>query len=109
MFQVHRTSGLSISDFPSPRVGTQKDTPHPADSPMKRKQRHHVKETDEQDTSKATSPKHTVAPTPLTPPHVPKLDVSLDVHRINRSDVIVLMRYLCPLLFLFINISYHKC
>ncbi|KAL0186049.1 hypothetical protein M9458_017719, partial [Cirrhinus mrigala] len=68
------TSELSISEFPSPRVGTQKDTPHPADSPRKRRQRQHVKEKDEQDTSKAASPKHAVAPTPLTPPHVPKMD-----------------------------------
>uniref|UniRef100_A0A8C1BGI2 Centrosomal protein of 104 kDa n=1 Tax=Cyprinus carpio carpio TaxID=630221 RepID=A0A8C1BGI2_CYPCA len=74
--QIHRTSELPISDFPSPRVGTQKDTPHPADSPRKRRQRQHVNETDEQDTSKAVSPKHTVAPTPLTPPHIPKLDIS---------------------------------
>uniref|UniRef100_A0A673GRU5 Centrosomal protein of 104 kDa n=1 Tax=Sinocyclocheilus rhinocerous TaxID=307959 RepID=A0A673GRU5_9TELE len=51
---------------------------HPfiSDSPRKRRQRQHVKETDEQDTSKAASPKHTVAPTPLTPPHIPKLDIS---------------------------------
>uniref|UniRef100_A0A9J7ZG38 Centrosomal protein of 104 kDa n=1 Tax=Cyprinus carpio carpio TaxID=630221 RepID=A0A9J7ZG38_CYPCA len=72
----HPSISLPISDFPSPRVGTQKDTPHPADSPRKRRQRQHVNETDEQDTSKAVSPKHTVAPTPLTPPHIPKLDIS---------------------------------
>uniref|UniRef100_A0A671K4Q6 Centrosomal protein of 104 kDa n=1 Tax=Sinocyclocheilus anshuiensis TaxID=1608454 RepID=A0A671K4Q6_9TELE len=41
-----------------------------------RRQRQHVKETDEQDTSKAASPKYTVAPTPLTPPHFPKIDIS---------------------------------
>uniref|UniRef100_A0A9J8AC00 Centrosomal protein of 104 kDa n=1 Tax=Cyprinus carpio carpio TaxID=630221 RepID=A0A9J8AC00_CYPCA len=74
--ELHDLLDLPISDFPSPRVGTQKDTPHPADSPRKRRQRQHVNETDEQDTSKAVSPKHTVAPTPLTPPHIPKLDIS---------------------------------
>uniref|UniRef100_A0A8C2JXS2 Centrosomal protein of 104 kDa n=1 Tax=Cyprinus carpio TaxID=7962 RepID=A0A8C2JXS2_CYPCA len=65
---------LDISQVKHPSVS--KDTPHPADSPRKRRQRQHVKETDEQDTSKAVSPKHTVAPTPLTPPHIPKLDIS---------------------------------
>uniref|UniRef100_A0A673MNE6 Centrosomal protein of 104 kDa n=1 Tax=Sinocyclocheilus rhinocerous TaxID=307959 RepID=A0A673MNE6_9TELE len=69
-------SEVSNSEFPSPRVGTQKHAPHPADSPRKRRQRQHVKETDEQDTSEAASPKHTVAPTPLTPPHFPKIDIS---------------------------------
>lgn len=116
-FQIHRFSELSNSEFLSPRVGTQKHAPHPADSPRKRRQRQHVKETDEQDTLKAASPIHTVAPTSLTPPHVPKIDVFevFDVHRINshirkiKYDVIVLMCYLCPLFFVFINISYHKC
>ncbi|XP_016415245.1 centrosomal protein of 104 kDa-like isoform X2 [Sinocyclocheilus rhinocerous] len=74
--QIHRISEVSNSEFPSPRVGTQKHAPHPADSPRKRRQRQHVKETDEQDTSEAASPKHTVAPTPLTPPHFPKIDIS---------------------------------
>uniref|UniRef100_A0A671K3G1 Centrosomal protein of 104 kDa n=1 Tax=Sinocyclocheilus anshuiensis TaxID=1608454 RepID=A0A671K3G1_9TELE len=74
--QIHRISEVSNSEFPSPRVGTQKHAPHPADSPRKRRQRQHVKETDEQDTSKAASPKYTVAPTPLTPPHFPKIDIS---------------------------------
>ncbi|XP_016086803.1 centrosomal protein of 104 kDa-like [Sinocyclocheilus grahami] len=74
--QIHRISEVSNSEFPSPRVGTQKHAPHPADSPRKRRQRQHVKETEEQDTSKAASPKHTVAPTPFTPPHFPKIDIS---------------------------------
>uniref|UniRef100_A0A9J7YY39 Centrosomal protein 104 n=1 Tax=Cyprinus carpio carpio TaxID=630221 RepID=A0A9J7YY39_CYPCA len=75
--QIHRFSELSNSEFLSPRVGTQKHAPHPADSPRKRRQRQHVKETDEQDTLKAASPIHTVAPTSLTPPHVPKIDVPI--------------------------------
>uniref|UniRef100_A0A8C1VM99 Centrosomal protein 104 n=1 Tax=Cyprinus carpio TaxID=7962 RepID=A0A8C1VM99_CYPCA len=88
--QIHRFSELSNSEFLSPRVGTQKHAPHPADSPRKRRQRQHVKETDEQDTLKAASPIHTVAPTSLTPPHVPKIDVFevFDVHRINNAPPI---------------------
>ncbi|XP_056117070.1 centrosomal protein of 104 kDa isoform X1 [Rhinichthys klamathensis goyatoka] len=74
--QIHRISEISNSEFPSPRAGTQKHTPHPADSPTKRRQGQHVKETNEQDTSKPASPKHSVTPTPLTPPHASKIDIS---------------------------------
>ncbi|XP_052460383.1 centrosomal protein of 104 kDa isoform X1 [Carassius gibelio] len=74
--QIQRIPELSNSEFPYPRVGTQKHVPHLADSPKKRRQRQSVKETDEQDTPKAASPKHTVAQTPLTPPHFPKTDIS---------------------------------
>lgn len=75
-------SGLSDSGFPSPRVATQKHMPHPPDAPRKKRQGH-VKDTDELETSKITSPKHTITSTPLTPPHVSKTDVSLNVCRVN--------------------------
>ncbi|KAK7135936.1 hypothetical protein R3I94_014565 [Phoxinus phoxinus] len=75
--QIHRISELSNSEFPSPRAGTQKHTPHPADSPTKRRQGQHVKKTNEQDNSKPASPKHSVEhSTPLTPPHASKIDIS---------------------------------
>nr|XP_005167010.1 centrosomal protein of 104 kDa isoform X1 [Danio rerio] len=73
--QIHRMSGLSDSGFLSPRVGTQKHMPHPPDTHRKKRQGP-VKDTDEQDTSKTTSPKHTIPSTPFTPPHVSKIDIN---------------------------------
>nr|XP_055024570.1 centrosomal protein of 104 kDa [Misgurnus anguillicaudatus] len=74
--QIQRISEVFNSDFPSPRGGTQKHTPHPVDSPRRRKQGQHVKDSDEQDTPKPASPKHTIAPTSLTPPQNTRGDIS---------------------------------
>lgn len=75
LFKIQRISEVFNSEFPSPRAGTQKHTPHLVNSPRK-SQGQHVIGSDKQDTPKPVSPKHTVAPTPLTSPLNSRSDVS---------------------------------
>ncbi|XP_051509158.1 centrosomal protein of 104 kDa-like isoform X4 [Myxocyprinus asiaticus] len=74
--QIQRIAEIFDGEFLSPKAGMQKPTSRPEDSPRKKKQNQDVKETDAQDTPKPATLKHTVVPIPLTPPHVPKIDIS---------------------------------
>ncbi|XP_051950699.1 centrosomal protein of 104 kDa isoform X2 [Xyrauchen texanus] len=74
--QIPKIVEVFDGEFLSPKAGMQKPTSCPEDSPRKKKQNQDVKETDAQDTPKPASPKHTVVPISLTPPHVPKIDIS---------------------------------
>ncbi|XP_056585598.1 centrosomal protein of 104 kDa [Triplophysa dalaica] len=74
--QIQRISEVFNPEVPSPRAVTQKHTPHLVNSLRKKSQEQHAIRPDEQDTPKPVSPKHTVAPTSLTPPQNSRSDMS---------------------------------
>lgn len=82
LFKIQRISEVFNSEFHSPHGGTQK---HPVNSPRKRSQGQHAIGSDEQDPPKPVSPKHTVAPTPLTSPQNSRSDVSLNIQSLIKE------------------------